>query len=192
VEWFLFLLVVVLLTPVVLFASAAFVATSSMRRANRLIPGRSPVTPPLRWVWSPSTAALLHRRLRNACQLVATQAAPALPSRKRFRRHRAMPVDSLAQLARDVLEEALVLDNQVVTASHLAHGLPRAQALAALEYQVRGVEDAARRVHQLATRRAQLARLTGPGALNLDQRIAAMEQALGELAPPSTTWHSTT
>jgi len=55
--------------------------------------------------------------------------------------------------------------------------------MASLEYQVRAVEDAARRVHQLATRRALLSRPPVPDALSLDQRIAAMEEALGELTP---------
>lgn len=183
VEWFLVLLFVVLLAPVTLFFGAAFVAASSMRRANRLLPGRPQVSPPLRWLWSPSSPAMLHRRLRNACQLVASLAMPP-PSRKRWRRPRHEPGDGIAELATEVLQEALVLDGQVVTASRFAHGLPRTQAMTALDYQVRAVEDAARRVHQLAARRAQLARLQ-EGVLSLDQRIAAMEAALAELAPPA-------
>jgi hypothetical protein len=187
VEWFLVLLLVVLVTPVTLFFGAAFVATASMRRANRLVPGHGNVSPPLRWLWSPSSAALLHRRLRNACQLVASlSGAPAEAPRRsrRWRRRSHAPVDGIAELANEVLREAVMLDDQVVAASRLAHGLPRSQAMAALDYQVRAVEDAARRVHQLAARRAQLARFGGPSVLSLDQRITAMEEALNELAPP--------
>jgi hypothetical protein len=92
-------------------------------------------------------------------------------------------VDGIAELAREVLEEAVLLDRQLVAASYVARGFPRAQAMAALDYQVRSVEDAARRVHQLATRRAQLSRLPNPHALSLDQRISLMEEALGELTP---------
>jgi hypothetical protein len=95
-----------------------------------------------------------------------------------------MPEDGIARLAREVLEEAVILDRQVVSASYVVRGLPRAQALAALDYQVRAVEDAARRVHQLAARRAQLSRLPGVDTLSLDQRISAMEEALSELTPP--------
>jgi len=94
-----------------------------------------------------------------------------------------VPVDGIAQLAREVLQEAVVLDRQVVSANSLARGMLRAQAMSALDFQVRGVEDAARRVHQLATRRAQLARPTAPDTLSLDQRITAMESALTELTP---------
>ena len=187
VDIFLVLVLVVLAVPVLVLFSAVALATSSMRRANRILPGRGPAAPPLRWLWSPSAGAVLHRRLRNACQLVGPVAEPALPAKRSFfRRRRPSQVDGLAQLAKDVLQEALFLDDQVIRASHLAHGLPRSQALAALEHQVSGIEDNARRVNQLAARRAQLGRLGSAPALELDQRIAAMEQALRELSPPST------
>jgi len=181
VEWFLALLFVILAVPVVLLTGAAFLATS-LRRANRLLPGRSAASPPLRWLWSPSSGALLHRRLRSVCQLVGSLAGPPSPSR-RWRRPKAVPVDGIAQLAKEVLLEAVVLDRQVVSAHSLARGALRAQAMADLDFQVRGVEDAARRVHQLATRRSQLARPPTPDALSLDQRITAMESALSELTP---------
>lgn len=54
-----------------------------------------------------------------------------------------------------------------------------------LELQVRAVEDAARRVRQLAARRNSLALSHGAGGLSLEQRIKAMEEAFGELTPPS-------
>jgi hypothetical protein len=184
VEWFLLVLLVVLLVPVAVLTSAALVTAESLRRANRLMPGRTTATsPPLRWLWSPGAAAGLHRRLKSACHLVAGLARPLEPGGRWRRRRPAPPVDGIAQLARDVLEEAVILDRQVVSASYVARGVPRAQTMASLEYQVRAVEDAARRVHQLATRRALLARPPVPDALSLDQRIAAMEEALGELTP---------
>jgi hypothetical protein len=104
--------------------------------------------------------------------------------RERWPRRRREPVnDGIVSLAQEVLQEAVGLDHQLQSTSLLPRGVPRDQALSALDYQVRGLEDAARRVHQLATRRAQLARPAGPATLNLDERISAMEAALGELAP---------
>ena len=176
------LLFVILVVPVLLLVSAAFLATASLRRANRLLPGRPATSPPLRWLWSPSSAAFLHRRLRSVCQLIGSLASPPSPSR-RWRRPKAVPVDGIAQLAQEVLQEAVVLDRQVVSAHSQAPGALRAQAMADLDFQVRGVEDAARRVHLLATRRSQLGRPTAPDALSLDQRITAMESALSELTP---------
>jgi len=183
-EWFLVIALVVLVTPVAVLTGAAFFTTASLRRANRLLPGHGTTSPPLRWLWSPSAGAALHRRLRAACQLVGSLAGPVAP-RRRARRPSARQVDGIADLARDVLQEAVILDRQVVAASYY-RGADRADAMAALDHQVRAVEDAARRVHQLAHRRAQLAQLPAPGTLSLDQRIAAMEAALGELTarPP--------
>jgi hypothetical protein len=178
------LVLVLLVTPVALLTGTAFLTTSTLRRANRLVPGRSAASAPLWWLWSPGTGAMLHRRLRSACELAASVATSRASTRRRLFRKVDPPRDGIADLAREVLEEAVLLDHHVVSASRTARGLPRAQALAALEYQVRAVEDAARRVHQLATRRAQLARPAGPAALSLDQRISAMEAALGELAAP--------
>jgi hypothetical protein len=102
----------------------------------------------------------------------------------RWPRRRRQPVnDGIVNLAQEVLQEAVALDQQLMSTSLLPRGVARDQALNALDYQVRGLEDAARRVHQLATRRAQLARPASPATLNLDERITAMEAALGELTP---------
>jgi hypothetical protein len=189
VEWLL-LLVVFLLLPVAALTSAAAVATMSLRRANRVVPGRGATGPPIWWLWSPGYAALLHRRLRSACQLVTAIAGPlGRPGSRRWvRPSRNRPAsDGIAELARGVLQEAVLLDRQVVAANYLARGMPRAQALSSLEHQVRSVEDAARRVNELAARRARLGSAPPYGDLDLDQRITAMEAALGELArrPPA-------
>ena len=184
-EWFFLAVVFVFLGSVTFVTGAALIATTSMRRANRLLPGgRAGRTAPLRWLWSPGTGAVLHRRLRNACQLVTPIAVPSPPAQKLWRRSKPAPVDGITALAQEVLREALSLDDQVVAASRLGPGSHRSQAMAALHYQVSSVEDAARRVHQLAARRAQLARLPSEGTLSLEQRIAALEDAFGELSRP--------
>ncbi len=187
-----FLVVVVVLVA----GGAALTSYSlrySLRRANRLVPGRGAPTAPLGWLWSPGPAATLHRRLRSACKLASSVPGAWHPrelsmkqSRRAIRvsRRRAAPArDGIAELAREVLEEALQLDGQIVSASWLARGLPRSRALAQLEYHVGAVEDAARRVHQLSDRRARLAQSTEVSSLSLQERIAAMEAAISELAP---------
>jgi hypothetical protein len=184
-DWLLLMLFVVLFVPVAFLTALATwgaLGVSSLRRANRVVPSRSAVPAPLRWLWSPSPAATLHRRLRAACAL-AGSVEGSLP-RDRWPRRRREPVnDGIVNLAQEVLQEAVALDQQLQSASLLPRGVTRDQAVGALDYQVRGLEDAARRVHQLATRRAQLARPAGPATLNLDERITAMEAALGELTP---------
>jgi plasmid stabilization system protein ParE len=170
----------------------------SLRRANRLVPGRATPTAPLSWLWSPSPAAALHRRLRSACKLassvpgawrprqLSTHQSRRAQSRRALRasrRHPAPARDGIAELAREVLEGSLQLDGQIVSASWLARGVPRARALAQLEYEVASMEDAARRVHQLAERRARLSQST-ESSLSLQERIAAMEAAISELTVP--------
>lgn len=179
-DW-LVLLIVVLVAPVALLGGAAAVAATSLRRANRLLPGRGAGGAPLRWLWSPGAAAVLHRRLRYVCQLVSPLSMSARTG-PRWRRHRQPPEDGISRLAGDVLHEAMALDRELVAANFMARGLPRAHALADLEAQVRELELSARRVRQLSARRAGLARPGGPSELSLDQRIAAMEEALAELA----------
>jgi plasmid stabilization system protein ParE len=165
----------------------------SVRRANRLVPGRAAPTAPLSWLWSPSPAAALHRRLRSACKLASSVPGAWHPrelsthrSRRAIRpsrRHPAPARDGIAELAREVLEDALQLDGQIVSASWLARGVPRGRALAQLEREVAAIEDAARRVHHLADRQARLARSTEVSSLSLQDRIAAMEAAISELTP---------
>ena len=184
---------------VVAFLAGAAALTSyslrySLRRANRLVPGREAAAAPLHWLWSPGGAAMLHRRLRAACKLASAVPGAWLPSvderarlsrrRTRASRRRSTPRrDGIAQLAREVLEQAVALDGDIVTASWLARGMPRARALAELDNRVGAVEDAARRVHQLSDQRARLAQSTDMGPLSLEERIAAMEAALRELTP---------
>jgi hypothetical protein len=177
-------LTLVFFLPVVLVTSAGTWARFSLRRANRVAPGRSTTTAPIPWLWSPGTAASLHRRLRSVCQLAgAVESARPQPARRRWsKRNLPAPADAIADLAHEVVEEAVQLDRELVTTSWLARGLPKAQALAALGYRVKAVEDAARRVHQLETRRARVSNPPGPAGLSLDERISAMEAAFGELS----------
>jgi hypothetical protein len=171
---------VFLVAPVVLLGAGAAFATYYLQRANRV--GTSRVGPvPLAWLWSPSPAAMLHRRLRSACQVASSAVGSLATSQRRRRRGRTL-ADSIAELAKEVIAEAVRLDQQLVPTSRLARGVPRARALAALDQQVALVEDAAARVSRLAARRAQLSGPAGPVALSLSERIAAMEAALGELS----------
>lgn len=163
----------------------------SLRRANRLVPGARGPSAPVSWLWSPRPAATLHRRLRSACKLASSvpgawspRELPTHQIRRALRpsrRHRTPARDGIAELAREVLEGALRLDGQIVSSNLLARGHPRARALAQVAYQVGALEDAARRVHQLAERRAQLAEPSEVSSLSLQDRIAAMEAAINEL-----------
>jgi hypothetical protein len=175
------------LLPVLLLTSVGTWARFSLRRANRVVPGRSAATAPIPWLWSPGMAATLHRRLRSACRLASAveDSRPRPPRRRWSQRKLPAKGDAIADLAREVVQEAVQLDREVVTASWLARGIPKAQALAALAYRVSAVEDAARRVHQLETNRVSISGPSGPAGLSLAERISVMEAAFGELSARS-------
>jgi hypothetical protein len=164
--------------PVLVLAGVAYAFTRRLRRSNRVGPGGFAGAVPLTWLWSPGWAASLHRRLRSAGALAGSVAGPA-PGR---RGRRVRPdTDSITQLAREVLDEAVRLDRELVTANLAAPGTARTQALAALDYEVRNVEDAAQRVHRLAAQRAELVRTGAGTSLSLNERISTLEEALREL-----------
>ncbi len=126
-DW-LFVLMAVLVMPVVVLMGAAFVATSTLHRANRVLPGaRGMTNPPVWWLWSPGLGAMLHRRLRSACVLAGPVADPQDRGRSGWRRRRSLPGDGISELAREVLQEAVLLDQQIVLSTRLARGLARAQ-----------------------------------------------------------------
>lgn len=170
-----------LLAPVVLVSLVAVTFVARLRRTNRVGPGASAGQAPFSWLWSPGVAASLHRRLRSASQLASTVAGPP-PARWAWRRgSMALPAISVHQLARDVMAEAVRVDREVVAARFGPPGMPRAYALGALEVQVCSVEDAARRVHSLAHQSVAVSGPGGPAALSLQERIASLEAAMGEL-----------
>lgn len=156
-----------------------------MRRATRVAPVRAAVAAPIPWLWSPGIAASLHRRLRCACRLAQTveDARPEPPRRRWSQRNLPPPVDPIVGLAREVVQEAVRLDRELISTSWLSRGASRARAMAAVAYRVNAVEDAARRVHQLETRRSRAAAPPEPaGELSLEERISAVEAAFGELS----------
>jgi hypothetical protein len=170
----------ILVAPLSVICVGAAMVVGHLRRTNRVGPVGVAGAAPLTWLWSPGWAATLHRRLRSASALASSVAGP--PAARSWRRRRpSEPPDSIAELAREVVGEAVRLDHELVTATLNSPGAARAHALNALDFEVRGVEDAARRVHRLATRRAQLSAGAVQG-LSLHDRIASMEAALGELS----------
>ncbi len=132
-------------------------------------------------------AATLHRRLRAACRLArSVEDSRPQPPRRRWSQRKLPPEgDTIVDLAREVVQEAMQLDRELVSTSWLARGAPKVQAMAGLAYRVGAVEDAARRIHQLETSRARISSPPGPAGLSLNERISVMEAAFGELAARS-------
>ena len=127
------------LTWVALAALGFVVLRWRLSRANRVSPAvKSPAR--LLWLWAPSRAARLHRRLRAAVAMI--HLAPS-------RRDRSTPSLSVDELRRELEHQCVELDQHlVVAASH-----PRTHRrglLGALEAQVSEVEQLAMRLSAMS------------------------------------------
>jgi hypothetical protein len=103
-----------------------------MARSNRVSPAVRSAAP-LRWLWSVTKAARLHRRLRTAVALIHLA-----PSRRAERGERGVSL-SVDELRRDLEYQAVQLDQHLVVASRHPRSHRRG-LLANLEVQVTEVE----------------------------------------------------
>jgi hypothetical protein len=110
-----------------------------LARSNRVSPAVRSAAP-LRWLWSMTKAARLHRRLRTAVALI--HLAPT----KRPERGVSLSVD---ELRRDLEYQAVQLDQHLVVASHHPRSHRRG-LLANLDAQVAEVEKLAIRLSSLS------------------------------------------
>ena len=132
-------LLAVIITWCLLLALGVGVFWWKLDRANRVVPSQA--TPaPMHWLVSPSRSAQLHRRLRNAV-------APGhVPPRKR---ERDPLVGSVTQLREELEAQATTVDHHLVLVAHRPRP-QRRRELAALDGQVRQVEDLSVRLRHLA------------------------------------------
>lgn len=157
------------------------IALHRLHLRNRVSPGirsRAPLT----WIWAPSRAAGLHRRLRVAVAVVdGVGVVPASTSRLRRRRNRPHP-GRLAELAADLEREAVALDEHLVRLRDLPRGT-RHGALLAVAGDVRRLEDMALRLAHLHRQAAVPVRLAGePTAISaLAAELARQEESRAEL-----------
>lgn len=144
------LLAILLTIVLVAVAMAVLVGVFSyqLTRSNRVSP-ETPTTAPLVWLWSPTQAAKLHRRLRGAVRPLP------LPSGRGRRRGELPPQ---AELMQTVAAQAVAIDHHVVYASRLSRQNRRRQ-LHALTPQVAEIERLSLRLlHQqrMATQPANI------------------------------------
>jgi hypothetical protein len=161
----------------VIGAALAVGTTLAMRaliRANRVASGRRSAAP-LSWLASPRAPARLHRRLQRAVRVSDFAVGSLAPA--------AVP---LRDVARELVERAVGVDDWLVAAYGL-HPQARRFRLAQLSDEVREIEMAAARLHQIsADWRRCLDQATASQGLplpDLHQRLDAVEAALRDLAP---------
>ncbi|HEY5154548.1 MAG TPA: hypothetical protein VIJ47_07430 [Acidimicrobiales bacterium] len=127
------------LTWVALAALGFVVLRWRLSRANRVSPAvKSPAG--LLWLWAPTRAARLHRRLRTAVAMI--HLAPS-------RRDRSTPTLSVDELRRELEYQCVELDQHLVVAARHPRSHRRG-LLAALDTQVSEVERLAVRLSAMA------------------------------------------
>lgn len=151
-------LFVVLAVLLVTAITSVVVPLWALARHNR-VHADSLAKPPFRWLFSPSTTAILHRRLRSSVSLVTSTARDDDP------------------LAHSVIDHAVRLDADLVHLRRLRRADRRAHRSEA-RTRTRSVETAAYRVAQL-NRPIQLP--AGETLQELHARIDYVEQAHAEI-----------
>jgi hypothetical protein len=164
-----------------------------LRRRNRLVPDRRTAAP-LTWRWSPRRAALLHRRLRRSCELIAAVLGDASRPRRRLplpRRRQEVPGTVLETAGRELLERAVVADARLADIERRGPAWRRLQ-LPAVAAEVSAIESAALRLVQLdgeLRQQSQGIDVTG-GPDRAELLLDAFEAALAELRPPAPDLHA--
>jgi hypothetical protein len=135
VRQILFFLMALLFTWIALFGLGMTLVRWRLARSNRVSPAvKSPA--PLRWLWSLSRAARLHRRLQAAVAMI--HLAPS-------RRVRESPSLSVDELRRELEHQAVELDQHLVVAAHHPRSHRRG-LLRSLDLQVTEIEALAVRL----------------------------------------------
>jgi hypothetical protein len=158
---------------VLLSVVAGVVVARRLKRPLLLAPGARGVSVPLRWRWSLSPAAVLHRRLVLATNSVLST-GPIEGTRWGGVRQEA-PWQELLQ---DLLDLAVSVDRRLVAAERQPRGLRR-RLYAEIEPQVTKVEQVAERMRSTVSAKA----LGGSdrSAEDVVARLDAIDAALGEI-----------
>jgi hypothetical protein len=163
----------VVAVTVLISAVAGVVVARRLKRPLLLAPGARGVSVPLRWRWSLSPAAVLHRRLVLATNSVVST-GPIESTRWGGVRQQA----PWQELLEDLLELAVSVDRRLVAAERQPRGLRR-RLYAEIEPQVARVEQVAERMRTTVSARE----LSGGdrSADDVVARLDAIDAALGEI-----------
>ncbi len=158
---------------VLLAAVAGVVVARRLKRPLLLAPGARGVSVPLRWRWSLSPAAVLHRRLVVATSSVVSM-GPIESTRWGGVRQRAPWQERL----QDLLDLAVSVDRRLVAAERQPRALRR-RLYAEIEPQVTKVEQVAERMRTTVSARGLDA--GDRSADDIVARLDAIDAALGEI-----------
>lgn len=132
----------------------------------------APSLAPGYWHFSPSKSARLHRRVNGVLAMVNLCAST--------NSHRVPANQQVERFTRDLVQEALVLDDQVVATRHMARGIAR-RLLALIEPQVGHLEELAGRLAIMTGGSSRPGTASATALLAIDDRLSAMEAAHHEI-----------
>ncbi len=141
------------------------------KQIQQMEPELSSLAPAI-WLFSPRKAARIHRRVLAVLQMThscATANARRVP-----------PNHEVAKLTRDMLQEAVVLDDQLVAAGRMGRGVGR-RLLNLIEPQVAHLEELAGRLAIMTGGSSRPGTATATALVAIDERLGALEAAHHEI-----------
>lgn len=131
-----------------------------------------PSLAPSAWLFSPRKAARLHRRVHGVIRMIQTCATT--------NSHRVPPNYQVTKLTRDIIQEAVVLDDQLVATSHMGRGIGK-RLLDLIEPQVTHLEELAGRLAVMTGGSSRPGTASATALLSIDERLSAIEAAHHEI-----------
>lgn len=131
-----------------------------------------PSLAPATWVLSPRKAARLHRRVLGVIRMVQSCSSANA--------HRVPPNHQVTKLTRDIIQEAIVLDDQLVATSHMGRGVGR-RLLDLIEPQVAHLEELAGRLAIMTGGSSRPGTASATALVAIDERLSAIEAAHHEI-----------
>ena len=163
----------VVAVTVLIGAVTGFVLARRLKRPLLLAPGARGVNVPLRWRWSLSPAAVMHRRL-----VLATSSVVSIGPIESTRWGGVRQEPPWQELLQDLLDLAVSVDRRLVAAERQPRPLRR-RLYAEIEPQVKKVEQVAERMRSTVSAKG----LGGAdrSAEDVVARLDAIDSALGEI-----------
>lgn len=131
-----------------------------------------PSLAPRYWLISPFKVARLHRRVNGVIRIIESCAA--------INSHRVPPNHQVARFTADLIQEALVLDDQLVASSHMGRGIGR-RLLDLIEPQIGHLEELAGRLAIMTGGSSRPGNASATALVAIDERLSSMEAAHHEI-----------
>lgn len=141
------------------------------KQVRQMEPELSSLAPAI-WLFSPRKAARIHRRVLAVLQMIHSCAVA--------NSRRVPPNHEVAKLTRDMLQEAVVLDDQLVASGRMGRGVGR-RLLNLIEPQVAHLEELAGRLAIMTGGSSRPGTASATALVAIDERLGTLEAAHHEI-----------